>query len=194
MILSVSHNPKSDAKYARHRANWKGQTQQLLYAIEALRAENRTIFFSVQKGGKDFRSELEENGMEIHVSWEPHGLEHFGPKWKNWHGVPLKWNNLVDDELRGDLPRIWEDFCIVIGQRSQRDDWYGDRLGVVAISRTRLDLTFSKHGFQPFHHFYHWQAVGQEEVQQPNMNDGTPHYFLSQEDLGEDFYKGFKMH
>src|SRR5262245_14312876 len=105
MITSVSHNPKSCAKYARHRATWKGRTQQLLYEIEYLKAENRPIFYALHNTWGDVMMSLQKQGVELpKVTIIKHGLEHVGLKFQVTGTAPQKWRDLVDDELRGDLP------------------------------------------------------------------------------------------
>jgi hypothetical protein len=171
MILSVNHDPNSDAKCAWHRAIWKGQVPELKNEIEALKAEKRKISYTLDDDWAGIERALAEQKVALKEM-----------------SVPDRWNIEANEELYFDLKLIWKEFRNILSQNSGSGGCYQDFVVVVAISETKLDLIFSKDGFRPFHKFYHWQAVSQGVVK-PKLNDSRTHLFYSQlelEDEGED--------
>jgi hypothetical protein len=95
---------------------------------------------------------------------------------------PSDWLKILADDLRGDLKLIWDDFQLI--GRCRRPDKhtgsYKEYLVVAAISRDSIDLIFSKYGYRPNHHFFHWQAVS-EGVEGVHVDD----YLLTMEEVNE---------
>jgi hypothetical protein len=180
-ILSVSRNPQNKSRFARHRSTWKGTKPHLENVVDALRRQGRRIFIEVQSDFNGILDAVEEAVMgrkrrgnrtdnegdmltphrrDIHGAWT--GWER---KWKvNYVSPPPFWNLIVEDDLKGDLRLLWEDFRVIAAVRrpdKHTEGTYADYLLVVAISRNNIDIIFSKYGYRKNHHFFHWQAVSE---------------------------------
>jgi hypothetical protein len=85
------------------------------------------------------------------------------PQTTSWT-PPTFWLQVVAPDLKSDLALIWPDFVQVAGMRGagrvlEHDlgelQWI--HAGSSDIARC-IDIVFSKYGYAPSHHFFHWRA------------------------------------
>jgi hypothetical protein len=203
-ILSTNNNPKNQSIFARRRSITKGHSQQLQSLIQRLRDERRTIWIEVQGNFFDLRLALKANGFskgqcfgsEQSLRRVPQGL---GNKWvtKQSFPPPARWMQTLAPDLKSDLQLIWPDLNAIALERHEESNvgkTWDEYVFVVAIKRDAIDIVFSKYGFRPNHHFYHWQAVS--DWLEPNgvhVDDSPTHFFLSGEELGENPLEGVNL-
>jgi hypothetical protein len=179
-ILSTNHNPNNESVYARHRSTSKGTRSVITEVVQGLKGENRTIFSQIQGNFFQVEDEVER--------WLGGGLPfQYSPKVPATEG--LVQNPALHRHPRRPVPHL--DGLSKDCQRPAAGQSYGgykEYLVVAAISCDKIDLIFSKYGFRPFHHFFHWQAVS-EGVDGVHVDD----YLLNPNDLSGNPQEGFQL-